>query len=345
MNPKLKKVLIWVGYPAFYLFCFLIFAYLTFPYEHLRDRIVAEFTADQRKSGGSMRLEIDTLTSYWLSGIDARGVRLIQPNSTPGPEGQPKPPTEIAIDRLTVRVSLLPLLIGRVTVNATAQTMGGTIEASTSKKGEERQIEAEFEKLSVAGFTPLVEVVGMPMTGALGGKLNLTLPEGKLAKTVGTIHVGFTDYAVGDGKTKIKDMIALPKMNIGDLTFDCDVKDGVAKVTKFAASGMDLDFSADGKLTLRDPFSDSQADLYMRFKFADGYKTRSETTRNLFGSPGSNIPPAIEMMPAMKSSKRPDGFYSWHVWGMLKSLRYDPAPSGGGSSPSTSGPVRGGFKP
>jgi type II secretion system protein N len=345
MSPRLKKLLIWVGYPAFYLFCFVVFAYLTFPFEHLRDRLIAEFAADQHKTGGNMRLEIESLSSYWLSGIDARGVRIISPPSAQPAEGPRKPPTEIGIERLTARVSLLPLLIGRVSLNVNARMMGGTISASTSKKGADRTIEAELEGVSVSGLTPLVEMVGMPMTGELKGHADLTLPEGKLAKANGSIHIVFVDYAVGDGKAKVMDMLALPKMNIGDLTFDCDIKDGIAKVTKFGASGQDLDFSADGKLTLRDPFSDSQADTYMRFKFADGYKNRSETTRNLFGAPGSNVPPAIEMMPAMKSSKRPDGFYSWHVWGLLKNLRYDPAPAGGAPGSGTAGPIRGGFKP
>ncbi|MBI5531482.1 MAG: type II secretion system protein GspN [Deltaproteobacteria bacterium] len=346
MNPRFKKILIWVGYPVFYLFCFLIFAYFTFPFEHLRDRIIVEFTADQRKSGGNMRLEIESLTSYWLSGIEARGVRLISPPPPPTADGVRKPATEIGIERLTARFSILPLLIGRTTLNVSAKTMGGLIEASTTKKGEDRQLEADIEKVSVAGITPLVEAVGLPINGELKGHLDITLPEGKLAKANGTIRLMFVDYSVGDGKAKIKDMIALPKMNVGDLTLECDIKDGVAKVSKLAASGQDLDFSSDGKLTLRDPFSDSQADLYMRFKFADGYKNRNDTTRNLFGAPGSNVPPAIEMVPAMKSSKRADGFYSWHVWGLLKMLRYDPSPTGAGPSASpNAGPIRGGFKP
>ncbi|HQP35736.1 MAG TPA: type II secretion system protein GspN [Polyangiaceae bacterium] len=344
MTPRMKKLLLWVGYPAFYLFCFFVFAYLTFPFEHLRDRIVVEFAKDQQKTGGTMRLEIEKLTSYWLSGIDARGVRLISPAPPVGADGVKKPAPEIEIERLTARVSMLPLLIGRVTVNVTASAMGGTIEASTSKKGEERRIEADLENIAVGRFPPLVDMVGLPMEGDLKGHLDVTMPEGKLAKTNGTIKLAFADYAVGDGKTKIKDTIALPKMTIGELTLDCDIKDGVARVTKLAASGKDLDFSADGKITLRDPFADSQADMYMRFKFSDGYRNRNDTTKSIFGAPGSTTPALIELAdPKMKASKRQDGFYGWHVWGLVKSLRYDPSPAGAASSGGGANPVRGGF--
>jgi len=345
MTPRLKKILLWIGYPAFYFFCFFVFAYFTFPFEHVRDRIIVEFAKDQQKTGGAMRLEIEELTSYWVSGVDARGIRLISPAPPPAADGTKKPASEIEIERLTARVSILPLLIGRVTFNITAKAMGGTIEASSSKKGEDRTLEADIEKLAVGRVTPLVEMVGLPMEGDLSGHIDISMPEGKLAKSNGTVKLTFADYAVGDGKTKIKDTIALPKMTIGDLTLDSDIKDGVARVTKLAAAGRDLDFSAEGKLTLRDPFADSQADLYMRFKFSDGYRNRNDTTKSIFGAPGSSTPALIELAdPKMKASKRPDGFYSWHVWGLFKNLHFDPSaagaagPGGGGASP-----LRGGF--
>jgi type II secretion system protein N len=329
MNPRLKKLLLWVGYPAFYLLCFLVFTYLTFPFEHLRDRVVAGFAEDQRATGGSSKLEIDQLSPYWLSGVEATGVRLITA-STPAADGSKRPPSELDVERIVARVSILPLLIGRINLHVSARALGGTIDADAQKRGDDRSIEADFTDLSIGRLTPLVELVGLPMTGTLTGHLELTLPEAKLGKASGTVRAKFADLSAGDGKTKIKETIALPKLNVGDLALECDVKDGVVRVTKWAAAGQDLDFSADGKLTLREPFAESSAELYIKFKFSDAYKNRNETTRSLFGTPGTNAPVLIEIAePRLKTSRRPDGFYNWRASGLLRNLRFDPAPSGG----------------
>jgi type II secretion system protein N len=338
MNPRLKAVLPWVGYPAFYLACFFLFAYLTFPFDYLKDRLVVEFANDQRQSGGNTRLEVDKLSSYWFSGFEAKGVRLVTPAST-NPDGTKKTDSEMEVDQLTARVSILPLLWGRVTVSVWAKTLGGTLEATSSKKGKDTSFEMEFKDLNIGEFDPFVQTVGLPMFGQAQGKIDLTLPEGKLAKANGSIQMKLSDYAVGDGKTKIKDAIALPKMNIGELTFDADIKEGLLRIMKSSAAGQDLDLSVDGKITMRDPFAESQGDLYMKFRFADAYKSKSETTKTLFGAPGSSAPALFEMAdPRIRQSKRSDGFYSWRAWGLLRALRFDPAPAGGVGGPGAPPP-------
>jgi type II secretion system protein N len=343
MNQRLLKLLPWVGYPAFYLVCFFLFAYLTFPYEHLRDRIVSGFADEQRKSGGGMRLEIDSITSYWLSGVEMRGIRLISPPSS-APDGTRRPASEMQVDRLTARVSILPLLIGRLSVSATAKAFGGSIEASSDKKGEDRRLEVDVRDVAIGRFDPLVQLVGLPMSGEVKGHVELSLPDGKLAKANGAVQLTFVDYAVGDGKTKIKDTIALPKMNVGDLVLECDVKDGQLRLSKLAAAGQDLDLSADGKIALRDPWAESQADLFVRFRFSDAYKNRNDTTRGLFGAPGTNAPALFELAdPRIRTSKRPDGFYSWHASGQLRSMRFDPAPAGG-AAPAIGSPMGGAIR-
>ncbi len=337
MIARLRKLAPWIGYPAFYLVAFVLFAYLTFPFDRLRDRAIVAFNEDQKKTGGTTQLEVDHIDSYWFSGLDARGVRIISPASV-NFDGTKKPASELDIDRATVRVALLPLLIGRIKINFHVEMIGGTIDGSTEKVGEDRNFDIELAKLSVGDFSPVVSALGLPMGGELQGHVSLAMPEGKLSKANGSINLTIADFSVADGKTKIKDTIALPRMNVGDLELQCDVADGLLKVTKFAAAGQDLDFSADGKLTLRDTFAESQADLYVKFRFSDKYKNKDDKTRALFGAPGSNVPALFEIAdPRLKQSKRPDGFYSWRAWGLLRGLRFDPAPAGaiGPRAPNT----------
>ena len=342
MSPRLRKVLLWIIYPVFYLVCFITFAFVTFPFNTLRDRIVVAFAEDQRKSSGDSRLEIDSLSSYWLSGVEAHGVRLISAPSTKA-DGTKSPQSEIELDRATARVAILPLLFGNVAVSFSAELFGGKINGSTRTSGEDRSVSLEISNLSVGDITPLADLVGLPISGALGGTVNFNLPEGKIAKATGSIALTIQDLAVGDGKAKIKDMIALPRLVVGDLELTCDVAEGRVSITKFEAAGNDLDFVAEGKITLREKPADSFADVSLRFKFSDKYKAKDANTQALFGTPGSNAPALIEMDPHVKQSKRPDGFYGWRASGLVRAMRFDPAPSGGqGSGRGSGSGVRGG---
>ena len=47
MKERLKKILPFVAYPLFYLVCLLVFFPITFPYDKLKERIVATFNSQQ----------------------------------------------------------------------------------------------------------------------------------------------------------------------------------------------------------------------------------------------------------------------------------------------------------
>ena len=59
--PQLKelarKVAPKVGFPIFYLFCFVIFCSWTFPYDRLKERLILGYNAGQRAAGSQQQLE------------------------------------------------------------------------------------------------------------------------------------------------------------------------------------------------------------------------------------------------------------------------------------------------
>ncbi len=80
MRSRLFAAAKYVLYPLFYLFCLSACLYLTFPWDKLKDRIESEFARSQAKKGAhAWRLEIDTLSGYWLSGIEIQGAKIIMP--------------------------------------------------------------------------------------------------------------------------------------------------------------------------------------------------------------------------------------------------------------------------
>lgn len=324
---RVRKAIVLSGYVAFYLFCLMIFAYFTFPYDMLKERIVTEFEKQRALAGSPQRLEIGSLGPYWLSGLSARDVKLVLPRA-PGAEGDRRP-ASIAMDTAHVRLSLLPLLIGRVSYTFGAEAFGGDIDGVYRSSGDER-IEVELENVDVGQIGPLADMLGgLPLEGRLGGTADLALP---LPKANGSLDWKIEKLAAGDGKAKIQGKIALPKLSVGELKLTADAKEGILKVSKLTAggTGQDLDLEGTGKIALRDPFPESLSDLNLRFRFSDGYKGRNEMTKSLFGPPGSNIPALFELAdPRIKASKRPDGYYGWHMAGPLRDPKFEPSAIGG----------------
>jgi len=335
VNAQTKRILKWLGYGAFYLFSLALFAYLTFPYDRLRSRIQNEFNRSQ--TGPSpLTLRLGHLGSYWFSGIRAEDVDLISsPNATPAAEpndeaAKPSKPKVMRIDSVHARVSLLRLLFGTVHVNFGATAFGGEISGFTSDADGGRKLEVEIEDIGLAEAPLIGDLLGLPIGGHLAGHVEFLLPESKLAKGEGKVDLKFSDLSAGDGKTKVLNAIALPKVEVGELTLQATATAGNLKIDSLSAAGKDVDLVADGSVRLHDPFDTSVLSLNARFKFNDRFMNKDDMTRGLFGSPGSPVPGLFDLVPQNKQAKRPDGFYGWRVNGSFAHPAFLPSATGGG---------------
>lgn len=320
MTPRQRKLLIGAGYGAFYLFMLVVFFYATFPYDRLRERLIRDF--DARQTGPEpLKLEVDSLDSYWLSGLEAEGVRLIS-TPAPDPSGKAPKPKVTTIESAHARLGLFSLLLGRKAVSFGADAFGGSIEGSVLDSDAERVVDVTIDGLDL-GQTPLLAgLLGLPVSGKLSGTAHLVAPEARLSKAEGNLDFKLTGVSVGDGKAKIRDLIALPKLDAGELVLQAEVKSGQVTVTELGANGPDLKLAAEGTLRLRDQPEQSLLSLAAEFKFTEHYTNKDDMTRALFGPSG-----AFDLDSKNRRAKRPDGFYGWRVSGTLKSPSF--FPSGG----------------
>jgi type II secretion system protein N len=322
LSPRLRQVLKWTGYVAFYVFALFFFAYLTFPYQRLGDRIVQEFNSKQT-GPKPMRLKLGEMSSYWLSGVEADDITLTSPGE-PDEQGKPGKPKVLTIDTAHGSISFFRLLFGTVYLSFGADAFGGELSGYTSASDEGRQLEVELEDLDL-GQAPLFgDIVGLPLAGKLVGTIELMMPEQKLSKADGKINLKVTDLAAGDGKAKIRDTIALPRLEAGELTLDAEATKGTLKITNFAANGPDLKLDSEGTLRLRDNFDSSVLSLQVSFKFQERYTNKSDITKSLFGS--GTMPGLFDLDPKMKRAKRADGSYGWRASGTFSRLTFTPAP-------------------
>lgn len=335
MKVLAKRILPKLGYPLFYLFCLLIFISWTFPYEKLKDRIVTQFNVQQAKSRNPQELQIDELDSSFITGVKAKGVRIISPPAEPG-----KSPSVISIDEARARISLLSLLVGNKSISFKVEAFDGVIKGDFYDSGKQRELEINFDSVDVARIDIIAANIGFPLDGKLNGSIKLSMPEGKASKANGSIDLEVKEMNAGNTKElPIKlptgGTFKLPRLKVGSFNINGEAKDGVLKLTKIAAQGGDVDVAGDGRVQLREIANEAHLDVHLKFKINDNYRKKNDVTKSLFGEPGSKSPALIDLDPKMSKAKGSDGFYSLRVGGTLG--KPDVKPSAAGSTPSTPG--------
>lgn len=332
MKQRLVRILKFLAYPALYMTCLILFFYLTFPWNRLKDRVVAEIALRAQKPKSAIqRVEIDDLDSYWFTGVEATGVRIyLPPSDDAGSDKDKLTESVVKVDELNVRLQILPLFIGRQRVKFWARAFNGEVKGMVPVGASSGPVEVQLDAVDLTYVDIIKDALGIPIKGIATGKLELAAEGGKFSKASGMLDLAINGVAVGDGKSKIKNQIALPEAKLGDLIITAEAKDGALKVTKFEANGADIELAGDGKISVREPANSSVADLYVRFKFTDAYRNKSDLTKTLLGAPGSSVPSLFELAdPRIKRSKRSDGFFGWHIHGALGRLKFDPSTTDG----------------
>lgn len=99
LPPGIKRKLPWLYIPVGYVFLFAIFAYLAFPYDRLKERIIFGYNQSQADSAEPKRMEIGDVTWAWrFPGVVLTDVDLIapKPKTKPGEKAAEKTADKIA---------------------------------------------------------------------------------------------------------------------------------------------------------------------------------------------------------------------------------------------------------
>lgn len=337
-NPKVRKVLKWVGYPTLYVFLLIVFGYWSFPYERLEQRIIAGYEKSQAGKPSPDRLVIGDVTWSWrFPGVVLSDVEIIGPKPvTPADGEKPAERSTIHVEEVYAGISPFAVLFGDLDVDFAVEGFDGELEGSFRQGETGIELELELDGVDAGQLPGVAEALQLPLTGRVTGTVSLSVPEGKYANAEGSVELEITELEVGDGKTKVRDLVALPTVSVGTLEVAATVSKGRVKLEKLAASGGDLDVSADGRIRLRDPFATTLIEgIDLEFKFSDKYRDKDDTTRSLLGKPGDKIGGVIDIDPNVKKAKGDDGFYRWRVSGLLAKPSFRP---GGGPKPANAEP-------
>lgn len=330
ITPRIRRILTWVGYPVLYVFLFCMFAYWTFPYDRLKQRIEAGFNASQQTSPEASRLQIGSASWSWkFPGVVLSDIDLIPPAAkTVEADGETPPPRQtVHAEHVSARIAPLSLLFGSTDVSYSVAGFGGSIKGELTVSEKEKHLVAEFDGVDPGQLPTVAQTLELPLSGVMTGTIDLRLPEGKTAMAEGTVDIEITDLKIGDGKTKVRGLLALPTLDAGTLKLKASATQGKIKIDEFTVKGPDLEANADGRIRLREPFALSLIEqLSLTYKFSDKYRDKDDTTRSLLGKPGDAAPALMDMDPKVKRAKQPDDSYSWRVSGSFGHLLFNPAP-------------------
>ena len=313
-----------LGYVAFFLVTFVIFAYLTFPWDRLKDYVVQEVERPVGPGGvrspSGWELDIIDLSPSWLNGVSASGVRIAK---RPALESD-GPPMEMTLDRVDAHASLLGLIFGRRGGSLRAEFAGGTADLDVAQSGAERQIDLTLDAVELRRVGILRAFVPIPLVGRVSGDVDLVLGA-EPTDTSGAVSLVVEGLTAGDGNAKLPvpgmgDGITLERVDAGDLTLAGEIEEGVLDLSTLAADGTDIELAGDGTLRFGKTLPRSMLDLLLYVKIKDAYRDRNDRTRSLFS--------LIELSPQLRSARTEDGALQFQLGGALGgALRTTPAGS------------------
>ncbi len=309
LNRLQKRLLRWTGYVVLVLVVFLSAAWASFDADRLRDKAVSSLNKDYD-------VTIESIEKGIMPGnFTAYGVVF-----KTRPKKLDEKPTIIVIDRIDANVGLLPLLVGKISIDIDAALGSGTVEGEISFSSSEISVDLATEQLDVASVPGLsVLFAGLPATGGLNASIDLTVGKGdkgfSMAQANGSMTLSCPMCAVGPGKIVprmqagrrtsafAKEGVTLPKLNLGDNTMEFVLTDGRAEIETFEAISTDGEIYGDGYIEFKAPLSASEIHTCFRFKFSDKVKKKNARLEG--------------MEKGMERARRQDGYIGMRMSGPL----------------------------
>ena len=320
------------GYVAFFGMCFTLAAYLTFPYERVKDVLIRRVQARATPGETPPKLGIEDLGPHWLTGISMSGVTYQSGGAQPDDEAP-----QVSLDEVDVSVSPLAMLMGRTALSVGAQVGDGDLDGEyETEEGGPSHLELTLDEVDLERFG-LGGLLGVPLAGLASGTIDVTLAV-KPAETQGELKLTIDNarLAGGKGKIKIPGMaggLTLDAIDAGKFELTITIKDGVATLEKLEGKGKDLELSGSGSIRLSQPLAMSRTDVTLSAKLDKDYAKRSDRAGAALMLMSEN--------PTIKRATAADGTMRFRLTGPIASLHSAPA---GGAAPRSERRIKRGAK-
>ncbi len=336
--PRWLKI---IGYPTWFFVCLVTFLYLTFPMAALKSQVEQSMETNLGKGrfGHDAKVTIGKLDTYYVTGVHLERLSIRYPSSTtePGPT--------VEFDEMNLRVPMMPNLFGSPTLETSGKlyegNFDGLFEIKNEKAADERmfgeiralldgklQIRKSFRTavLNIDGLKldrapPVIEALGLPVSGTLTLNVDLDLGKDASKDSKGSIALKGTGLSVGEGKLPIAGGFSVPFVDLGTLDADIQIAEGKGEAKKFKLDGRDVTAEVQPSLRMRKDVLTTNISGPGWFKLSDSFlKENGKFKAILFDFPGPQ-----------KAAKDEQDRFHFGLRGSLKSPSATLSKSGGKS--------------
>lgn len=267
MIERIRSILLSAG---LFGVAFVVGLYFTFPMDLVSRAVEAQF---ERAVGYQYDLQIERTRFAGINGIHLQGVSLTGTESTT-PDA-PVLPTRL--DRLTVRTSLVSLLMGRVSGSADLRAGDGRLWVGVTR-GSDGELEVDVRAVDFPLERMLVirDNFGMSVLGKVSGEALLQL-DAEGALTDGTIHFESPALSLSEGIPNIPALdragafVRLPATDLGEVVVDVLVEESRVTLSDVGSMNGDVVLDAQGTIDLRSPFRASRVAVNLLLSLDSAY--------------------------------------------------------------------------
>ena len=284
--------------PAVAVLFFLLFLFVTFPYETVGRRLQAE----AQRAGAD--LSIGSIGGHGFFGVRARDVRL-----RPASSGN-EPAPELRFERVDVSPDLFAVLLRRTSFSFRLEAYGGSARGHAAFSKDPKVPGLESLRLASTDLDlhalPLKELTGIDANGRASLQVDVSSlqpPE----TAAGSLSLTGRQMTVTGGTVS---GFALPRAALGDVDVGVTLDRGLARVDRAQTRGGDVDAEADGTVRLRALLALSQADLHVRLHPSDRWLNENALVKGALG--------------LVQNARQPDGSYVFSFSGPLSRLTTRP---------------------
>ncbi|MGH7857994.1 MAG: type II secretion system protein GspN [Candidatus Binatia bacterium] len=275
-------------YAIYTIALFLLFLVLTFPHDLVARRYAREIA---RETGWDLRFDDASLVPW--AGYRFSNFRVQAPGAGATPW--------IGADRVSFRPSLQTLFGGGLSAASFyGEAYGGEFSGST-RLGETTTVDLSWQRLDLAQYPRLAEIIDGRWNGVLSGDLHLESRE-SLRDTEGRARLSLRDGSLTGGSAQ---GFTVPDLTATQGDGEVEIKGGRLEIRTLKLTGAEIDADIRGQLYLRTPLLQSVVNATLSVK------------------PVPGAAPGIDgLLTLLNRGQKPaGGTYSFTLYGMLSQIR------------------------
>ena len=253
VNVKWKQT---IGYAALFLFLFVMFLYLTFPYDAIKDTIVKRI-----ESQGNISVTIDKISPFRLAGFRIKDLQITNPAE--------KNQVYLSLDEVRLRLRLTQLLIGRLWLDFDVYAYEGGIAGSFCKRRQIFDLAVNFAGLRLAKYSTrdVVRKMGsLDLDGIITGQLEMHLNQAQKRDNNGFLNMNLDKMQASNIKFLTSE---IPNMTFEPGQIQLRLQNQNFQVQTFYLKGNHLELDLSGRIATNNDLKRSNLFLNLRFKPSD----------------------------------------------------------------------------